>query len=99
MSALDSSSTLAEIQASYDDNASYLEDASASKAKAFITAVRMLVRRTAQKVEDGAAEVSITQDLKQYREELGDARRWLIANSAVEDGGAGVKHMSFEDFR
>jgi len=38
MSALSCSSTLAEIQAAYDDNACYAEQGSASKAKIFITA-------------------------------------------------------------
>lgn len=45
MSTLTSASTDDEIEAAYDDNASYDEDNSVSKAKAFITAVRMLIRR------------------------------------------------------
>lgn len=45
MPSLTSASTLAQVEASYDDNASYAEDASVAKAKAFVTACRILLRR------------------------------------------------------
>ncbi len=99
MSTLSSTSTLAEIQAAYDDNASYLEDASVSKCKAFITSVRLLVRRTAAAVSSGVTGNSVQTDLSQYREELRDARRWLARNGGVAAGGAGVKNLSLENYR
>ena len=43
MSTLSSSSTLAQVQDAYVDNASYAEDASVAKAKAFVTACRILL--------------------------------------------------------
>jgi len=99
MSTLSSSSTLTEIQAAYDDNASYLEDGSTAKCKAFITAVRLLIRRTAQQVSNSAASSSITIDINQYREELRDARKWLAANGGQTAGGSGTKYLSIESFR
>lgn len=45
VSTLSSTSTLTEINAAYDDNASYAEDNSVSKAKAFRTAIAILIRR------------------------------------------------------
>ena len=96
---MSSSSTLAEIQSAYDDNASYAEDGSVAKCKAFITAVRMLIRRTAQRVDSGATASSITIDMKQYRDEIIDARAWLSGHSDVSDGGSGARYFSVEDFR
>ena len=46
MSTLNGSSTLAQVQAAYDDNASYAEDSSVSKCRAFLTACRILLRQT-----------------------------------------------------
>ena len=43
MSALTSASTLTDVQNAYVDNASYAEDASIAKAKAFVTACRILL--------------------------------------------------------
>ena len=49
MSTLSSSSTNDEVWNAYDDNASFEEDASLSKAKAFVTACRILLRRQPQR--------------------------------------------------
>jgi hypothetical protein len=43
MASLSSTSTIAEIEAAYADNAGYAEDNSPSKARAFITACRLLL--------------------------------------------------------
>jgi hypothetical protein len=45
MGTLTAASTLAQVEASYDNNASYAEDNSPTKAKAFVTACRFLLRR------------------------------------------------------
>ena len=45
MSALSSSSTLVQVENAYDDNASYAEDESVAKCRAFLTACRILLRR------------------------------------------------------
>ena len=43
MSTLTSASTLAQVQAAYADNASYVEDNSVAKCRAFITACTILL--------------------------------------------------------
>lgn len=75
MSTLSSSSTLAEVQAAYDDNASYLEDDSVVKAKAFVTAVRILLRRTPSRAEKGSNAQGWNHE--SLRKELEEARDWL----------------------
>ena len=45
MSTLTSSPVHAEVEAAYVDDASYAEDGSVSKAKAFVTGCRILLRR------------------------------------------------------
>ena len=42
MSTLDSTSTLGQVESAYADNASYAEDNSVDKARAFVTACRLL---------------------------------------------------------
>ena len=43
MSTLSSSSTRADVEAAYADDASYVEDASVPKARVFVTACRLLI--------------------------------------------------------
>lgn len=96
MSTLDSSSTLAEIKAAYADNASYQEDASVSKARAFCTACRLLLLNLPKRVAHGGrGSEEIELELRLIREELEAGKQWLAANS--ESGY--VKHVSFENFR
>ncbi len=98
MATLSSSSTLAEIQAAYDDNASYAEDASTVKAVAFITACRLLLRRTYKRqVHGGRGGQELEADPSLLRAELEDARRWLAArvNRAAGPHYLGTAH----DFR
>jgi hypothetical protein len=97
MSTLSSSSTLAEIQAAYDDNASYEEDGDATKAAAFITACRMLLRRIPRRVSHGgrgAEEIETSPE--QLREDIADAHRWLCAHGGNRRP---VTVASFENFR
>ena len=92
-STLSSSSTYAEVWAAYDDNASYQEDASRSKAHAFITACRILARRLPISVDrDGQ---SVTRE--SLREEVAEAQAWLTANPA--SSGAGSTRVRFGDFQ
>ena len=97
MSTLDSSSTLAEIRAAIADNASYEEDASAAKARAFITAGRLYlfkVPRRAVHGGQGAEEIDLAIDVLQ--QQLEEARRWLASKTAV---GSGIVHPSFANLR
>ena len=96
MSTLSSSSTWAQVKAAYDDNASYEEDGSASKARAFVTACRIILRRLASRAANGDQEVEF--DPKLIQSELNAARQYVAtADPATHTGG--VTFASFEDFR
>ena len=97
MSTLTSSSTLAQIVAAYVDNASYEEDASTTKAAAFISACRIILIKRPKKAAVGGEEIEL--DLELIARELDSARRWLATNGSVAAGGGGVKAISFEGFR
>lgn len=95
MSTLSSSSTDAQVWAAYDDNASYEEDDDRSKALAFITACRFLIRRKPKRIfhhEKGADydEVAIRQELQQ-------ARTWLVLNPASSTSQ--VRYADLKGFR
>lgn len=94
MAALSSTSTWAEVTAAYDDNASYAEDASSTKAAAFITACRVLLRRLPKRsVHGGRGGEEIEMDTRLIAEELRDAKRWLGTQSSV------VRQADFSSFR
>ncbi|MFQ5505316.1 MAG: hypothetical protein ACE5F1_11015 [Planctomycetota bacterium] len=87
---------MADINAEYDDNASYEEDGSVAKCRAFITALRFLIRRTPKLVNAGASTGEVQKDLGQYRHELRDAQRWLSIHGGT---GSSVKYLDFQDYR
>lgn len=99
MSSLSGSSTLAQVRAAYDDNASYEEDNSVSKCKAFITACRILLHRrpTQGQFEDGLVQF----DQRLIQRELEDARAWLRSSEthSKPTGGGLVKHLRFDGWR
>ena len=96
MSSLSSTSSDAEVWAAYDDNASYQEDSSQSKASAFITACRILARRLPiSAARDGQ---SVTRE--SLREEVAEAQAWLAANPGSSGSGSTrVRFGDFQDFR
>ena len=96
MASLSSTSTDAEVKAAYDDNASYAEDASATKAAAFVTACRILLRRLPKRGKLGGRH-EIELDPKILRLELSDARQWLATNAS--GAGSGLRAFSLEDYR
>lgn len=75
MATVDSSSTDAQVQAAYDDNASYAEDRSVAKARAFLTAARILLRREYAALSDGGSSGQKRVDLIQ--KEIDSAKEWL----------------------
>lgn len=99
MATLTSDSTLEEINAAYDDNASYAEDADTAKAAAFITACRFLLRRTAKRAVDGRSGRELEHETRLLREEMEAADRWLARQSG--SGGTGQTRYlgSAHDFR
>ena len=97
MATLTSASTLAEIKAAYADNASYLEDGSATKARAFITACTLLLLRLPKRVSKGGGQgEEIELDPQLLADQIGEAKRYLsAANVAI----APTKCYSIENFR
>jgi hypothetical protein len=93
---LTSQSTNAEVWAAYDDNASYEEDGSRTKALAFVTACRIILRRRPASTGRGEQNVSF----ESIREEMDSARSWLAANPATDGTGRqAARFASFENYR
>lgn len=90
---LSSTSTDAEVWAAYDDNATYQEDGSVAKCKAFITACIIIIRRNPRRYGTGEQNLELNAD--GLRDELTKARSWLGAN---DSGYTGVKRLNFNDF-
>lgn len=93
---LSSTSTSAEVWAAYDDAASYEEEGSRTKALAFITACRIILRRRPASTGRGEQNVSF----ESIRQEMDSARSWLAAHPADDgDGRQTARFASFENFR
>lgn len=99
MSTINSSSTLAQLEAAYDDNCSYAEDNSPAKCRTFMTACRMLLRRYPRMVGTGQNHTHFNPDLLQ--KELETAQEWLEANDtgSPQASGPRITRTSFEQFR
>jgi len=94
--ALSSSSTLAEIQAQYDDNADYDVEGSTAKAKLFIEACRMLLRRMMEEVRKGGS--SVRDAYQKIENQLDMAIEWWQENDTTTESGE-VRVASFEYYR
>ena len=97
MSTLTGSSTDAEVRASYDNNASYVEDNSTSKARAFITAVRILLQRTPSGMTKGSN--ALTFNVEVLQRQLKDAQEWLEARDITYRVGPDATRPDFRRFR
>ncbi len=92
-STLSSTSTFDEVNDAYDDNGSYFEDASRTKALAFVTACTLLARLTPMNASrDGQA--TTKESLMGERQE---AKDWLLANPG--SSGSGSLRVRFGDFQ
>ena len=101
MSSLSSASTRAEVHAAYMDNASYEEDGSATKCRAFITAVRILLSpqfSPARSRGAGRDAGEVELDYLALKSQLDDAQAWLLAAGELL-AGTNVKHADFAGFR
>jgi hypothetical protein len=105
-STLSSASTLQQVLDSYDDNASYAEDGSIPKCKAFATACRIILRRRPKRARAGGASgqgEEIELDLTLIQKELDKAEAWLSTNGGTPvvagAGGGGYLHVDLRDFR
>lgn len=95
MSTLTDASTDTQVWAAYDNNASYEEDSDRTKALAFLTACRFLIRRKPKRMfynQKGSDfdEVAI-------REEMNAARGWLDLHPASTT--AAVRYGDLAGFR
>lgn len=102
MSTLTSASTLAQVRAAYMDGASYAEDASPSKCKAFITACRFLLLMMPKRASHGGRQgEEIEIDPSVIQEEKEAAENWLSGNDPTGSGsaGGGIVHVDFNGFR
>lgn len=94
MSTLSSSSTYAQVSDAYQDNASWEEDESVSKARAFITACRFLIHLTPSHSKKGEEEID--KEVAAYRQEM-EAARAFVATAGPTAYAGGVTHASFQD--
>lgn len=95
MSTLSSASTDQQVWDSFDDNASFEEDSSATKAAAFVTACRILLRRRPQSTSVDGTTVSF--DPGAISAELMRAQKWLASNRS--NGAGGVRFLDFSGVR
>lgn len=79
---IDSTSTLAQVQAAYDDNASYAAERSLAKAQAFTTAARILLRRIPMESSSRDGAVRFQMDL--ISKEIERAEQWIAAGNGVD---------------
>lgn len=95
MSTINSTSTLQEVQAAYDDNASYAEDGDVPKCRAFLTACRTLLRRMPAQTGTREAQLQLNPRLIQQ-----EAQAWLEAHDTTSTpSGPPVTRVSFENSR
>jgi hypothetical protein len=91
---LSSASALTDVEAAYDDNASYRELNNPAAAATFITACRMLLRRYAAEIQLGNRhKLRFDGNLVQLRQEMLSAQQWLATSNA-----AGNNQPVFPDF-
>lgn len=98
MSSLNSTSSIAEVLAAYADNASYEEDGSVAKAKAFVTACRIMLswpKRERLGTGGSASEYEI--DPIQLRQEIKSAQQYIAANR-TDDPSPAVLDVDFGEF-
>jgi hypothetical protein len=97
---LNSASTVAEIKASYADNASYHEDGSVPKAKAFITACRLLLLKLPKRVNTGGSQgEEVELDPVRLSDQIKEARAFIGEASCAGESGAQSRVFSIEHFR
>jgi hypothetical protein len=93
---LSSTSTVAEIYASYRDSASYMELSDLAKAKAFVTACIILVELKPRSTTFQGTEVVL--DIESIIVQQKIAQGWISTNPGT-GGGSRVTHVDFGSFR
>lgn len=94
---LTSASTTPQVEAAYDDNSDYWTDSTGQKAKDFIQACTILIRRYN---DAGASQnQSFQKKVADLREERKAAKDWADANGVSGLAGPRVVLPDFSDFR
>ena len=100
MATLSSTDTLAQVQAAYADSASYVEDNSVAKCRAFITACTILLLKLPAEQGTREAQLRLNPDLVQKQMER--AQTWLENHDTGTNGsttpaaGPRVTRVRFE---
>ena len=95
---LTSTSTLAEVEAAYVDNASYAEVPSVPMARAFVTACRILILRTPKATASREGSLQLNPELLLKEKEAAEA--WIAAvASPVTAGGYPIGTVARASFR
>ena len=96
----DSNYSLAEVQAEFDDNASYLEERSPAKARKLLTAGTSLIRRMPSSTEHGLSNERLAFNLEMLKQSVDDARKWLASEGRyLESTVPAVRYADLSDFR
>lgn len=90
---VDSSSTLAQVEAAYDDNADYRDSSDISKAREFAKACRILVRRYLSGVSNDGT--SVNRNVELIKDQLANVETWLEGNDTARSADNSVIY----DFR
>jgi hypothetical protein len=98
MATVDSTSTREEVLDAIADNASYREDNSVAKCKAFITALRVFIHKW-RFVESRENARQIRYSESEARLDLASAEAWLNANNTGNAPYGRVKQYSVGSFR
>jgi len=96
MATVSSTTTNAELWAAYDDNASYEEDGSRTKALAFKTCCMILLRRRPNMATRGEQQMSF----ESIKLQLEDVSAWLEAHpSSSGETGHRTRYFAMENYR
>ena len=93
MATVDSSSTLAQVQAAFDDACSWVEDQDIAKARALVTAGTILLRRVPSTATKGSNALSSSNN--EISKAIAEARVYIQAHDAAQLPGPLVTQPSF----
>lgn len=99
MATVNSSSTRQQVLDAIADNASYQEDQSIAKCRAYCTALRVFLNRWGfEESQKGASRLRYNV-AAQYRADLTEAQAWLNTQSSQAGQYGSTRALSIENFR
>ena len=97
MGSLSSASTDAQVQAQYDNNASYADDNSLAKAKLFREAVCIMIGRWPATMTKG--QNHLTMPIRQLQQQLEEVTKWINARDLNSRVGPDRIYSDFRSMR